>query len=76
MRGIDGTEGRLIVPFRNGWDPVLFWPPHPRREKSGSVMIGDFSGAWGPFIYLVPSGAIASDFALYLATAWDIGMPP
>ena len=76
VRGIDGTEGRLIVPFRNGWDPVLFWPPHPRREKSGSVMIGDFSGAWGPFIYLVPSGAIASDFALYLATAWDIGMPP
>lgn len=76
VRGIDGTDGRLIVPFRNGWEPVLFWPPHPRRERAGSIMMGDMGGAWGPFIYLVPSGAIARDFALYLATAFDIGMPP
>jgi hypothetical protein len=76
LRGIDGTDGRKIVQFPNGWEPVLFWPPHPRPERSGAIMPSDISGTWGPFIYLVPSGAIASDYAVYLALAFDIGTPP
>ena len=76
MRGDDGTQAVPIIPFPNGWEPVLFWPPHPLPEIAGGIMAGDLSGAWGPFVYLVPSGAIASDFAVYLATAFDIGLPP
>lgn len=76
MRGDDGNYAGLIVPVFLGWEPTLFWPPHPRPEHAGGIMAGDLSGAWGPFIYLVPSGAIASDFAVYLATAFDIGQPP
>ena len=76
MRGPDGTESRLIVPFQNGWESVLLWPPHPRPERAGGVMLGDIGGAWGPFVYLVPSGAIADDFAIWFAASFDIGQPP
>lgn len=76
MRGLDGTEAPFILEHFGGWDPVLFWPPHPRPERTGSVMLGDISGAWGPFVYLVPSGAIASDFAYWIAVPFDIGQPP
>lgn len=76
MRGDDGAYAGLIIPHFDGWDPALFWPPHPRPERAGGWMTGDLSGAWGPFFYLVPSGAIASDFAYWLAAPFDIGQAP
>jgi hypothetical protein len=75
-RGIDGTDFRFIVPFREGWAPTLFWPPHPRPERGGAIMLGDLSGAWGIFTYLVPSGAIAMDAPVWIAVPFDIGLPP
>lgn len=76
VRGIDGTDFPFIFPIFDGWESLLFWPPHPRPERSGAVALGDLSGAWGPFVYLVPSGTVVSDFALYSAIAYDIGIAP
>lgn len=76
MRGIDGAAAPLIVPVFDGWDPLLFWPPHPRPERGGAIMTGDLSGAWGLFYYLIPSGALATDAALYAAIAYDVGIAP
>lgn len=76
MRGVDGTDFPLIVPHFDGWESTLFFPPHPRPERGGAVMIGDVWGAWGLFYYLIPSGAIATDSALYAAIAFDVGVPP
>jgi hypothetical protein len=75
MRGVDGVEFPLILEHFDGWEPVLFWPPHPRPERNAGWMTGDF-GAYAPLIYLVPSGAIAFDYAVWLATAYDIGQAP
>jgi hypothetical protein len=72
----DGTEQVEIVQFPNGWESVLVWPPHPRAERSGAVALGDIGGAWGPFIYLVPSGATGWDFPVYVANPFDIAQPP
>ena len=74
-RGDEGIEQVEIVPFPNGWEPLGFWPSHPRSEKAGAIMIGDTSAIW-PFVYLVPSGAIAFDFPINYIAAWDIGLPP
>lgn len=76
VRGDDGAYARLIIPVFDGWEAVLFWPPHPRPESAGAIMAGDLSGAWGPFVYLVPSAAVASDAAVWLATPFDIGQAP
>lgn len=76
MRGVDSIDFPMIVPVFDGWEPTLFYPPHPRPERGAAIMIGDVWGAWGLFYYLIPSGAIASDFALYAAIAFDVGPPP
>lgn len=76
MRGDDGAYVPVTKFYPSGWAPVLFWPPHPRPERAGAIMAGDLSGAWGPFVYLVPSGATARHFSVYLATAYQIGQPP
>ena len=75
-RGDDGNERTMIFPVFDGWEPTLFWPPHPRPEHAGGIMAGDLSGAWGPFVIWYRLGRSRNDFAVWLATAWDIGLPP
>jgi hypothetical protein len=76
MRGDDGTLSRYTVAFKEGWHPNLVWPPHPRFERSGSGMLGDVSGAWGTFVYLILSDAVAMDAPVWLAVAYDYGQAP
>ena len=69
-----GIEGPfippVIVPVTWGYDPppaVLRWPT--LRVAAGTFL--EVGAIWEPFFYLVPSGADASDFAVYVAISYD-----
>jgi len=70
FRGDDGTVATMIVPFKEGWKPILFFPPHPRPERSASIAIGDV-GAWAQFVDLLVSGVVVQDAPVWNAVAWD-----
>lgn len=60
-----------VIPW--GFEPNVPFPPQPRNKRAAAIMAGQVdAGSWAPLIALVPSAAVANDFALWLAAQYDV----